>query len=152
MTVYSQPVEMIIINPCLNSTVNMDGALVINELIVPEGQTSLEIINSGPTDSMSSLYGNGYNKCGNLKYNYFAPNGIKFVLDVWSNQETIVQDFADEFKMRVTSPPTGTTMIANATLIIELEEYPTAKSAAFAVNITYRECFPLDFSGPEIEQ
>ena len=35
--VYSQPVELTILNPCLNSTVNEDGQLQINEINVPIG-------------------------------------------------------------------------------------------------------------------
>ena len=35
--------------------------------------------------------------------------------------------------------------------MMKLEEYPTSTPALFEIMITYRECYPLDFSAPEIE-
>ena len=35
---------------------------------VPIGKALLKAAYSGPTDSMSVLYGNGYDKCGPLRY------------------------------------------------------------------------------------
>ena len=67
-TVYSQPVDFTILNPCLNSTVNEDAQLKIDEMSVKFGQTLLKTQYSGPTDSMSAVYGNGYDKCGPLRY------------------------------------------------------------------------------------
>ena len=53
--------------------------------------------------------------------------------------------------MLLNSERTGTTLVANATLLIDLELYPTSTPAIFQVNLTYRECFPNDFSGNFLE-
>ena len=42
---------------------------------VPVGKAVLEIAYSGPTDSTSVLYGNGYDKCGPLRYRYEDLDG-----------------------------------------------------------------------------
>ena len=34
---------------------------------------------------------------------------------------------------------------------MKLVEYPTSTPAEFVITITYRECYPYDFSGPIIE-
>mgnify|MGYP007004900297 CR=1 FL=1 len=59
--------------------------------------------------------------------------------------------FADNFSMALNSERIGSTMIANTTLHIDLELYPTATPAIFQVDLTYRECYPTDFTGPFIE-
>ena len=106
----------------------------------------------GPTDSMSVIYGNGYDKCGPLRYRYLdIEEGDEFSLSVFETETILNTGFADEFSMELNSVTTGTTKIANATLHIDLEFYPTSTPAIFKVNLTYRECFPLDFSGPFIE-
>ena len=101
---------------------------------------------------MSVIYGNGYDKCGPLKYQYLDIEGVEdFSLQVFETKTIVNSGFADDFSMELNSVTTGTTMIANATLQIDLELYPTSTPAIFKVNLTYRECFPLDFSGPLIE-
>ena len=42
-------------------------------------------------------------------------------------------------------------MIANATLIIDLEQYPTSTPAIYQVNLTYRACLPVNFEGLDLE-
>lgn len=58
------------INPCVNSTVNEDQGLQVISLAVPVGQDLMKMGYAGPTDWTSSIYGNGYDKCGPLKYDY----------------------------------------------------------------------------------
>ena len=84
-TVYSSDVELTILNPCRNTTVNDDTGLVITEVNVPVGKTELLLSYKGPSDSMSVLYGNGYDKCGPMRYTYLNFNGGgEFTLDVFS--------------------------------------------------------------------
>lgn len=75
-------------NPCDRSIVNEDGALAIEALTVPEGEELLELIYLGPTDSTSVTYGNGYDKCGKLRYSYFDLNEVIFSLPDFSSIET----------------------------------------------------------------
>ena len=120
-------------------------------MIVPVGQTLLKVAYSGPTDSMSVLYGNGYDKCGPLRYQYLDIEGVNdFSLGVFGSSAELNAGLADDFEMNLLSERTGTTMIANATLLIDLELYPTSTPAIFQVNMTYRECFPDYFVGPDL--
>lgn len=106
----------------------------------------------GPTNSMSVIYGNGYDKCGPLRYSYFQLGGTNdFSISVFQTDTILNVGYADDFSMNLASERTGTTMTANATLFIDLELYPSSTPATFQVNLTYRECFPVDFSGPFIE-
>ena len=70
-SVSSQTLVINIINPCLTSVVNGDGNLILEDMVVPNGQTLLDLTYNGPTDSASVTYGNGYDKCGNLTYIWF---------------------------------------------------------------------------------
>ena len=53
--------------------------------------------------------------------------------------------------MTLNSEPSGTVLHDYFELIMKLEEYPSATPAVFKIMITYRECHPQDFSGPEID-
>ena len=78
MSVYSKPATLTLLNPCYNSTVNLDQSLKLSDLNVPMGLSVFELAYKGPTDSMSALYGNGYDKCGALIYEYLSPDGTPF--------------------------------------------------------------------------
>ena len=66
----------------------MDGTLTIDALTVPEGLELLELIYLGPTDSMSVIYGNGFDKCGPLRYSYIDLDGANFTLPVFFGNDT----------------------------------------------------------------
>lgn len=58
---------------------------------------------------------------------------------------------SDEFSITVTSEKTGTKLYDTFRLIVQLEDYPSSTPASFDVRISYRECFPYDFSGPKLD-
>ena len=68
LTVYSDPIDVLIIDPCLISVVNGDSAIEKLRLKVPEDYETATLDFAGPTDSASVLYGNGYDICGDLEY------------------------------------------------------------------------------------
>ena len=74
-----------------------------------------------------------------------------FTLPDFSSLETKNENLADELTFTVRSWATGTTLTSNATLVIQLMQYPLSVPANLALNITYRECFPDNFKGPEID-
>ena len=81
---------------------------------------------------MSVIYGNGYDKCGPLRYQYLDIEGVdNFSLEVFETKTILNSGFADDLTMKLNSVTTGTTMIANATLHIDLELYPTSTRAIF---------------------
>jgi len=148
--VLSDPIEITIVNPCLRSVVNDDEGLVVDDLAVPGGQTLIALNYTGPTDSISVTYGNGYDKCGNLTYEWFDKRGELFVNPYFSSNFTIADRVADHIFQNLTSTATGTTLYDYFTLVVSLVEYPTATPAAFQVRLQYRECFPFNFKGPKI--
>ena len=83
-SVYSKEVKLTILDPCRNSTVNADLGLKIIDMDVPEGRGLLKDTYVGPKNSMSVIYGNGYDRCGPLKYSFLTLDGNKFDLDVFS--------------------------------------------------------------------
>lgn len=72
---YSKEVRLTILDPCRNSTVNEDLGLKITDMAVPEGKNLIKEIYGGPTNSMSVTYGNGYDRCGPLKYSFLSLDG-----------------------------------------------------------------------------
>ena len=71
---------------------------------------------------MSVIYGNGYDKCGPLRYSYLDLEGIDdFSLSVFQTETVYSAGYADDFSMNLASARTGTTLTANATLHIDLE-------------------------------
>ena len=67
-TVYSDPVPVTVVNPCRNSTVNLDEEFFIKNLHVPINTEMLWERYSDPTDFISDHYGNGHNRCGDRQY------------------------------------------------------------------------------------
>ena len=83
-SVNSKEVKLTILEPCRNSTVNGDLGLNITNMAVPEGKNKLMDVYLGPKNSISVIYGNGYDRCGPLKYSFLSLDGKQFNLDVFS--------------------------------------------------------------------
>ena len=149
-SVLSDPILIMIINPCLTSVVNGDEGIVIENLSVKINKSVLNVNYTGPTDSASVTYGNGYDKCGNLTYSWLNLTSLPFENENFSYNSTVIDREADTFWQNLTSFPTGTTLYDYFTLKMELVDYPTSMPAIFPVMLTYRECFPYDFKGPKI--
>ena len=69
-SIYSNDLVVTIVNPCETSTVNDNGKLRLEDMLVPRGSGFLEFAYDGPRNSASFDYGNGYNKCGDLEYTF----------------------------------------------------------------------------------
>ena len=77
-------IELEVVDPCPGAIVNFDSGLVIHDLIVAAGNYSAEAFYDGPTDSVSLMYGNGYDRCGGLEYNLIDHEGGELNLDQFS--------------------------------------------------------------------
>ena len=65
----SSPILVQIIDPCINSVVNSDKAFSFPATFkLASGQTKNQLQIDGPSNSISLLYGNGFDRCGPLKY------------------------------------------------------------------------------------
>lgn len=76
-SVDSVPLLITITDPCIDSTVNSLNKFEIDEVFrVPLGSFKKDLANEGPSDSVSLTYGNGYDICGPLSYDFTdATNG-----------------------------------------------------------------------------
>ena len=132
--------------------VNGDSGLVIDDLFVPVGSDVLDLVYAGPTDSTSVTYGNGYDKCGDLLFEWLnVLTGAPFENAYFNSTSTVVGFNVDSFNQLLISEKTGTTLSDTMLVRMSLVDYPSSTPAEFTVKLTYRECFPLDFSGPEID-
>jgi len=95
-------------------------------MAVPLGSTILQMNYSGPTDSVSVKYGNGYDKCGPLTCTLLNDAGIPFSLQVFSSSFVAITDRADEISLTLESFADGSVKVANFTMEIKLSEYPKA--------------------------
>ena len=147
-TIYSDEVPVTVVNPCRNSTVNMDGEFFVENLFVPINTERLWDRLAGPTDHISDVYGNGYNRCGNRAYQFLTENRSEvFDLDLFSFEvKHSTTGIAGELNMFLDSYETGLEVTKNMTIKVSLYEYPSAKPYYQFVNLTYRECFPAEFS------
>lgn len=68
-----------ITNPCATSIVNANGNFVIEQVMsVPFELTLLNLKYDGPSNSASVTYGNGFDKCGPLTYQWLDSEGKEF--------------------------------------------------------------------------
>ena len=76
-TVYSDPFEVTIVNPCLTSIVNNDKAFALADMVVPVGNTQeVSATYSRPSDSTSIKYGvTGYDRCEEVRYDVLNDGG-----------------------------------------------------------------------------
>ena len=95
-SILSQPIVITIVDPCKNSVVNADGGLQVNNLSVPLGSESQSLSYAGPTDSISVKYGNGYDKCGELTYQWFDSTGSQIRNPNFSGRAILNQSEADK--------------------------------------------------------
>ena len=75
----------------------------------------------GPTDSISSFYGNGYDKCGPLKYALLTQEGNEFSNQFFWKDIKYYPNTRDTFKFVLNSWERGLNVHLNFTLRIELE-------------------------------
>ena len=72
---YSDDFIVNIIDPCLESIVNNDGAVTIADIDASGDQIMYSTpIQNGPSDSVATAYGDGYNLCDYLSYGLLDEN------------------------------------------------------------------------------
>ena len=130
-SVYSKEVKLTILDPCRNSTVNEDLGLNITDMAVPDGKDKLRNIYLGPKNSVSVIYGNGYDRCGPLKYSLLSLDGKKLNLNVFSLDVAPNFDFSDSITLNLESFANGRQIVQKVIIKIELEQFPTSTPALF---------------------
>lgn len=147
-SVYSEEVPLVLVNPCLNSTVNADQGFEVPDMAVTLGEKRESWTYDGPTNTISDVYGNGYNKCGPIKYTFLDDFGEEFSHPLFSNTTVRNVGFADSVTFTLESFPSGLDLQVNFTLKSELSSYPMSTPYYQDISLTYRECYPENFEGP----
>jgi len=105
-SVYSSQIDVTVLDPCLTSVVNGDGAIGHIQLSVTSGLSYEVITLSGPTDSVSVTFGNGYDICGDLEYTLSSTN--TYTDEYMTFAETVNSGLVDSLAFGLDSFPTGT--------------------------------------------
>lgn len=143
-SVYSDEITLLITDPCETSIVNDDAGISAITLQVTFGKTSEVMTFDGPTDSVSNLFGNGYDRCGDLKYEITA--GTSNYTDAFMDfTPTVNTDAKDDLTFKVVSFATGDYVSYEMVLTVSLVDYPTATPAMLPLFLNYRECAPFGF-------
>ena len=105
---------------------------------------------SGPSDSASLEYGNGFDKCGPLTYT--VVDGSDNVINrLWLDMDfTQVINQADKVQITLLSEPDGVENSADLYLKAELVNYPTSEPALIPFRVTYRGCWFSSFRSTPI--
>lgn len=155
----SAPLQVTVTDPCHNSIVNADlGSLfeIASEFVVPLGSSKQEESLAGPSDSISQTFGNGFDICGPLKYEFFyaasgaplASNHPNFSFSVTANRPYS----ADDFSMKLISEPYGLQITERLRLRVSLTDYTASSTPAiFETTLVFRECVPRSFEAPTVE-
>ena len=120
---------MTVVNPCRNSTVNLNEKFFIKNLHVPINTEMLWERYSDPTDFISDLYGNGHNRCGDRQYVFLKEDRRSpFKFDKFDYEvKHSTTGVAGELNMFLESYETGLEVTKNMTVRVSLYDYPTAK-------------------------
>ena len=121
-------------------------------MIMPIGETLLTSIVSGPSDTASLTYGNGFDICGPLSYslvdsldNVVNLSWLEFYYDI----ET---DLSDTLYINLISEPEGTIHKTSLQVKAELDNYPMSTPAYITFNVRYRGCFYDAFTASPIRE
>jgi len=117
----STPILVTIIDPCINSVVNSNNAFSFPSTFkVALGQTKNQLKIDGPSNSISLLYGNGFDRCGPLKYVLLDNSGLPFVNSQFSLDVKSVTDAHDDVSLTLNSYPSGLDVTLNFKLEVSL--------------------------------
>ena len=122
---YSEPFAVEILDPCVDSIVNLDSSFFVDGLIVENEEKRFYF--KGPTDSISKELGNGYNICGPLNYSFLGEESEQFELSGFSANVVKSYNAADTISFDLEKNQSGGSNIETPfILVVELADYPTA--------------------------
>lgn len=117
-SVYSDPIKLIISNPCASSKISQ---FVLSNMNMPIGQTLMTTQVSGPSDSASLKYGNGFNKCGPLSYTILDADDRDMLHKLWLDLSIDeMPGEADKIYINLISEPRGSTQSVDLRLKVSL--------------------------------
>ena len=133
-SVDSSPILVTIIDPCINSVVNSDNAFSLPSTFkVASGQTKNQLRIDGPSNSISLVYGNGFDRCGPLKYVLVDSSGLPFVNSQFSLDVKPITDAADNVTLTLSSIPSGLDVTVYFKLEVSLKDYPLSTPVSLDV-------------------
>ena len=146
-SVYSDNITVTVINPCETSIVS---SMRVQSMTMPKGQTLLTAEYGGPSDSASLLYGNGYDKCGPIKYMITDPQGFEFSRPWLQFEYDTEVNAQDAVFINVISEPDGALYVFDLLFKAELERYPSSEAYVAQFSIAIRGCFFEKFTARRI--
>ena len=101
-----------------------------------------------PTNSISLLYGDGYDLCGSLAYTIMDKTGRRPHL---TSNVRVISSGANMFDVVIYSEQEGIEVSLDLMLRVSLLSHKQALAAIVPLQVTYRECEVKEFLPPSIE-
>lgn len=108
---------------------------------------------TGPTNSISTVYGNGYNQCGSLQYQIYNEEGnaLARTSHFFLTSATDLEN-GDPITLRVDSAPgNGSIITEYFTIKINLRQISQVDALFIPISISYRECDVVEYKAPKID-
>jgi len=137
---------------CDISTVNSDGGLSLNDMSNRVFEQTVDVETySGPKDSASITYGNGYDACGERTYGITDASGNLITAEYISVSSTsnTPGGTADNLTFRVQTDQRRYVGTHDIYLRVGLKEHPLATPALLPFKVTIYECILTSFIAPE---
>lgn len=131
---------IIVTDPCKDTQISSIG--LPDSFSVPEGDTSSELTVTGPTNSISTLYGNGYDSCGPLSYQVLElETGLIVSSDHFSLKTVSDLVNGDRLTLHIEdSSPDGPIITKKLVIKAFLSQVPSASPLFVPIDVSYREC------------
>ena len=112
-----------------------------------------EVRLTGPKNSVSQLYGNGYNSCGSLSYQILDSNARKTANSpIFSLESKTDMRRGDELVFKVTSAAgNGPVITEKFIILIYLNLISKAQPKLLPISVSYRECEVIEYVPPKID-
>ena len=76
-SVLSNTIELTINNPCDDPAYSEVLQITLDDLEVPDGDTTVQVTTDGPNDKVSTTIGTGFGDCGKIAYSILNENGAQ---------------------------------------------------------------------------
>ena len=152
LSTVSEEIKLRVEDPCLATEINTNTEFP-SQIMVQAGETQEILEITGPTNSISSVYGNGYNSCGPLAYQIYDEEGSQLARSshFFLTSSTDLEN-GDKITLRVESAPgNGPIITERLTVKINLRQIPSVEPVFIPVSVSYRECEVVEYKAPKID-
>ena len=153
-SVLSEPLTLEITNPCLGTVLNPYSRFALpTVLTVPAGQAQEVRLVQGPRDSVSLMYGNGYDRCGKRSYVIYREDGTPYMDDAFTIYHYGKDsNGADLIALSLLSSTQGPLLTQKMRVDVYLNDYQERTKIQYPMTLEYRECYASRFEGASIAE